>query len=86
MNAKTKVKTYPVLVTFDIRARAGATIQMTEAQYREWCERIDQRPRNSEREEMAEELFELCGIRPNDIDMRELEYDEFFCKELEQTP
>lgn len=62
-----------------------AEVEMTEQEYKDWCNKIDS-ARGWNREEVAQELMELCHLnRTMDGDVSDAEVDDFFCPGFEKS-
>lgn len=75
---------YKVNVSIEGRCRFGGTVEMTKEQYELWCERIDSVMPPSEREELAWELIESCGLDTRNPDIDDLEVEDFISSTLEK--
>ena len=65
-------------VSFTIQARyqVGGEVEMTEEEFAQWCERIDN-ARGFERERVAQDLMDFAGLDYRDGDVDDDEIDEF---------
>lgn len=65
-------------VRFTVQARyqLHGEAEMTEAEFEEWCQRIDG-ARGFDRERVADDLIELCGLDRRDGDLDDEEVEDF---------
>lgn len=60
-----------------------AEVEMTESEYKDWCDRIDN-SRGWERSAVGEELMDVCRLnRAMDGDYHDIEIEDFICPEFE---
>jgi hypothetical protein len=60
-------------------------VEMTESEYKDWCDRIDNAS-GWEKESVGEELMDLCRLsRVMDGDYHDTQVEDFICKEFEEN-
>ena len=61
----------------------NAEVEMTEDEYNEWCDKIDN-ARGFQREVVAQDLFDTCRInRMTDGDVTDTSIEDFVCRYFE---
>lgn len=66
-----------VRVSIRGEARWVGEVEMSRAEYEEWCERIDD-ARGHEQDRVANEVMDRARIDFRDVDVDDLEVDDFF--------